>query len=59
MTCLDHVIRPGRLEAERRNGIAIERARAHEPNGAANVFRDVQRLPAVREGLRENYRAAE
>ena len=39
VTYLGHVIRPGRLEVERRNVIAIERARAYEPNGAAILSR--------------------
>ena len=56
---LAHMIRLGRPEVERRNVIGIERACAHEPNGAAILFRDVQRVPAVCEGLCENCRGAE
>ena len=53
VTYVGHVIRPLRLEEEQRNVIAIERARAYEPNGAAIVSRDVQRFT---EGLLQDSR---
>ena len=59
VTYLGHVIRLGRLEAERRNFIAIERARAYEPNGAAILSGDVQLVPTVHSRIREDRRAAE
>ena len=59
VTYLGHVIRAGRLEVRRRNVIAIERARAYEPNGAAILPRDVQRVRTVRSRICEDRRAAE
>ena len=49
MTYLGHVIRPGRLEVERRNVVAIERARPPQNQtelrsflGMCNVYRFVK-----------------
>ncbi|CDF33720.1 unnamed protein product [Chondrus crispus] len=46
LTCLGHVIQPGRLEVERKNGVAIERARPPQNQaelrsflGICNVYR--------------------
>ena len=59
VTYLGHFIRPGRLEEERRNVIAIERERASEPNGVEILSRDVQRVQTVCTSIREARRAAE
>ena len=59
VTYLEHVIGPGRLEVEPRNVIAIDRACAYEPNGAAILSRDVQRVPTVHSRICEDRCAAE